>query len=191
MRRVAALWKFLNLAQELMLLAVVNTKYTSQTLISIFDGGSFLNFDIFSPLFALLPAEYRGEVGYNALTDHAQYHPSISGKMFIVNVKSQLCFFLVSLLGFATLFLLGLKFRLPRRLADSYLFCGLINSVQSCFVDVLLAAFVQVRYFTFEICTLYTFNGFAAFFALVLFDCDESAVRRYSKRYSSGSPCTC
>ncbi len=71
------LWKFLNLEQELMLLAVVNAQYVSDTLITIFAGLSFINFNVFSPVVGLLPDEILGLVGYNALYDNAQYHPNI------------------------------------------------------------------------------------------------------------------
>ncbi len=74
---VAALWKFLNLAQEIILLSLVNTRFVSQELVAAFQGGSFVNFDFFNPLFSLMPPEYRGQVGYNALTDGQQNHPYI------------------------------------------------------------------------------------------------------------------
>ncbi len=74
---IAALWKFLGPAQELQLLAIVNAKYVSNTLVAVFEGSAFLNFNVFSFLFSLLPPEYQGQVGYNALMDNAQYHPNI------------------------------------------------------------------------------------------------------------------
>ncbi len=75
--KLAAFWKFLSLAQELMLLAVINTKFVSEALISAFQGGSFVNFSMFDMLFALFPAEYQGQVDYNVLDDNAQFHPYI------------------------------------------------------------------------------------------------------------------
>ncbi len=74
---IAALWKFLNLAQELVLLSVINTKFVSQTLIQIFQGCSFLNFNMFSALLSMLPPDMQGESGYNVLPDNSQYHPYI------------------------------------------------------------------------------------------------------------------
>ncbi len=74
---VVAFWKFLNMEQEIILLAVINTKYMSENLIAAFQGGSFVNFNVFSWLISNLPAEYQGEVGYNALDDNSQYHPYI------------------------------------------------------------------------------------------------------------------
>ncbi len=74
---VASLWKYMSLAQELLLLSVINIRFVSPDLISIFQGGSFANFNLLSPVMSLLPAEYRGEVGYNALQDSSQYHPYI------------------------------------------------------------------------------------------------------------------
>ncbi len=70
-----------------MLLSVINTKFLSQDLIATFQGGSFVNFDMFSLLFDLLPVEYRGQVGYNVLTDNSQYHPNI----FFVRMRLLLC----------------------------------------------------------------------------------------------------
>ncbi len=63
--------------QELLLLAVVNTRFVSQGMITVFQGCGFANFAIFDPVFSLLPAEYRGQFGYNALSDRSQYHPYI------------------------------------------------------------------------------------------------------------------
>ncbi len=74
---VASIWKFLNLEQELLLLSVINVRFVSQDLITLFQGLGFADLDIFDLLLSSLPAEYRGQVGYNVLTDNAQYHPNI------------------------------------------------------------------------------------------------------------------
>ncbi len=74
---IAGIWKFMGPAQELLLLSVINTKFASQTLIAVFEGSSFVNFNMFAPLCDLIPAEYTGQVGYNVLEDNAQYHPNI------------------------------------------------------------------------------------------------------------------
>ncbi len=70
--------------------------------------------------------------------------------MFIVNVASYICATVLSLLGFAVCALLGMRFGLFRQLKESYLFSGMINSVQSCFVDVVLCAIIQLK----NVCTL-------------------------------------
>ncbi len=67
----------MSLAQELLLLSVINVRFVSTDLITIFQSGSFANFNLLSPIMSLLPAEYRGEAGYNALQDSSQYHPYI------------------------------------------------------------------------------------------------------------------
>ncbi len=142
---VAALWKFLTLAQELLLLSLVNTKYMSQELVAVFQGGSFLDFNVFAPIFSLLPAEYQGEVGYNALDDNSQYHPTLAGKMFLVNLKCQICFALLSLLGFTICAVLGMRFPYFRKMSQRYLFNGLIDSMQASFIDAVLCAMVQIK----------------------------------------------
>ncbi len=87
--------------------------------------------------------------------------------MFLVNVGCHMCFTLISLLGFGACVVLGMRFAYFRRLRDSYLYCGMIDSVQSCYVDILLCAFVQIRYFSFGFTTFYTLSCFAACAALV------------------------
>ncbi len=67
----------MTLAEELLLLSVINTQFVLTDLIAIFQGGSFVNFDMLSPIMSLLPDEYRGDAGYNALEDSSQYHPYI------------------------------------------------------------------------------------------------------------------
>ncbi len=153
--------------QELILLSVVGTKYVSQEVISIFQAGSFVNFNAFSPLLSLLPAEYQGEVWFNTLTDSFQYHPSLQGKMFLANIACHICFTLLSLLGFSMCAVLGLRFAYCRKLSQSYLFCGVINSVQACFIDIVLCGLVQLRNFTFEYDSFYATNCLAACFAVV------------------------
>ncbi len=74
---IAALWKFLSLAQELILLAVINAPYVSSNMISLYQGCGFVNFNYFDSFLSLLPADFKGEEGYNALDDNSQYHPYI------------------------------------------------------------------------------------------------------------------
>ncbi len=74
---VVCLWKFLNMAQELILLSLINTNAISTTLIAVYQGGSFFNFNIFDPILSLLPDYVMGATGYNALDDNSQYHPYI------------------------------------------------------------------------------------------------------------------
>lgn len=63
--------------------------------------------------------------------------------MFLVNVW---CLFTtLSLLRFAACAVLGAKFAYFRRLRDYYMYNGMIASVQSCFVDVVLAAIIQIK----------------------------------------------
>ncbi len=65
----------------------MNTQYISQSLIIVYQGGSFLNFSVFGPLFDLLPGELNGEVGYNALSDDSQYHPYIFYASLIIALR--------------------------------------------------------------------------------------------------------
>ncbi len=65
------------MAQELLLLAVIDVRFISEDLISLFQGLGFVGFNVMDFLFSLLPAEYQGQAGYNVLTDNAQYHPNI------------------------------------------------------------------------------------------------------------------
>ncbi len=71
----------MNVEQELLLLSLVNARYITSDLIWTFQANGFASFDVFSLLFSLvlslLPPEYQGQVGYNALSDNAQYHPYI------------------------------------------------------------------------------------------------------------------
>ncbi len=71
------MWKLLTLEQELLLLSVVDVRFISSDLITAFQGCSFVSFNMFSTLLDQLPAEYRGQVGYNALDDNSEYHPNI------------------------------------------------------------------------------------------------------------------
>ncbi len=88
--------------------------------------------------------------------------------MFLVNVRCHICFSLVSLLGFAACAALGRRFRFFRRLKESYIFAGLISSFQACYIDIVLCAFVQLRYFGFSYTGFYSLNCFAAVAALLV-----------------------
>ncbi len=159
----SAVWKYLNLAQELMLLAVINSRFISPDLISIYQGFSFVNFDFVKQILtSILPDELQGNEGYNALDDNAQYHPSLTGKMFLVNIGQYILFALLTFLGYAACWLLGRWFAYFRKLRDSYVFGGLICCVQASYVDVLLAGFVQLRYFGIGYSTFYALNSFAS-----------------------------
>ncbi len=60
-----------------MLLSVINVRSVTQELVQLFQGCGFANFALFAPLFSLLPAEYQGDSGFNALSDSSRYHPYI------------------------------------------------------------------------------------------------------------------
>lgn len=60
-----------------MLLSIINARYVSTGLVTIYQGFSFVNFNLFDPLLALLPASVKGEDSYNVLDDNTQYHPYI------------------------------------------------------------------------------------------------------------------
>ncbi len=143
---VAALWKFLNMMQELVLLSMVNTRYITADMIAAFQAGSFVDFDIFSLVVSLFPPEYQGMSDYNRIEDNAQYHPTLAGKMFLSNVWSHLLFTACALLGFVAFSILGRKFAYFRKRSEAFAFCGAIDCVQSCAIDVFLSAAVQLRY---------------------------------------------
>ncbi len=65
--------------------------------------------------------------------------------MFLVNLSGQICFAVLSLLGFAACSILGARFIYFRRLARAYVFNGALVSVQSCFIDVMLCSCVQLK----------------------------------------------
>ncbi len=155
--------------QELMLVATVNMRYhhVSRGLISVFQGASFVNFAIFDPVFLSFSNAFQGEVGYNTFIDYFQYHPSVIGKMFLVNVRCYVCFAIVSLLVFGVGALLAMKYDYFRRLRESYIFSGLYYTVQLGFIDVTLGAIVQFQNFAFSHGPLYTLGNVAACFAFV------------------------
>ncbi len=134
------------MAQEMMLLSLVNTNMISQDLVLAFEGGNFFNFGFFDLPFVWLRGEYQGEVGYNALDNNFQNHPTLSGKMFLVNIRADGCFSLVSVLGYAVCFLLGRWVAHFRKMADSFLLSGLIYTIQASFIDAVLCSLVQLAY---------------------------------------------
>ncbi len=73
----AATTGFFSSAQELLLVSLISTKFASPGLIRTFHGLGFSVFAMFRPVFALFPADLRGESGRNAILDHVQYHPYI------------------------------------------------------------------------------------------------------------------
>ncbi len=139
------MWKFLSLAQELLLLSIINSPRITSDLISVYQGCGFLNFNMFDSILAMLPDELMGNEDYNALDDNSQYHPSLSGKQFLTNVGCNLLFAVLSVLGFAACVLLSMRFQYFRGLKESYIFGGIICTVQSTFIDVMLAACVQMK----------------------------------------------
>lgn len=92
----SALWKFISMAQELLLLAVVNTEYITTDLIAVYEACGFVNFNFFDPVIALLPDDIRGLSGYNVIYDNAQYHP------YIFSCDNRLLRFNVSVLSSRT-----------------------------------------------------------------------------------------
>jgi len=164
-------WKFIGMSQELVLLAIINAPNIPQSYISVIQGSSFINFQFLDPLFEYLPAYIRGDVEYNLIEEGSfQYHPSVSGKMFLVNIMSQLLILVVSLFGYLTAVLLALKFAYFQSYKRSFVFCGIIRLVQACFNDIILCAFIQLKYPNFKYSQYYSINYFAAIFA-VLFEC--------------------
>jgi len=164
-------WKFIGMSQELALLAIINSPDIPQSYISVIQGSSFINFQFLDSLFEYLPAYLRGDVEYNLIEDGSfQYHPSISGKMFLVNIMNQLLILIVSLFGYFTAVVLALKFAYFQSYKKSFIFCGMIRLVQACFNDIILCAFIQLKYPNFKNSQYYSINYFSAIFA-VLFEC--------------------
>ncbi len=164
--RKSVLWKYITLAQELMLLSVINSPHVSQSLASAFQGCSFVNFGIFDWLVNLLPAGMVGESGYNALEDNSQFHPAISGKMFLANLYCHFVFTILSILCLIICLALAERSEYFKKRADEYLFTGAIFTLQACFVDVTLAAFVQIKHFSVYNGLFFSFSSFAACAAL-------------------------
>ncbi len=143
---VAAIWRFLTLAQELLLLSLVNTDKISGDLIMAYEGGSFFNFGFFDMPFKPLSQEYQGQTDYNALDNNFVNHPTLVGKMFIVNFRSDVCFTFVVIVGYAICFLLGRRIPYARKMADSFVFSGIIYTIQASFIDLVLCSAVQILY---------------------------------------------
>jgi len=160
-------WKFQSVAQELVLMSIINVPNVSPSLISLYQGGSFLSYRFFNPLLEILPEDIRGEETYNILEDNAQNHPSLNGKLFIVNIFSSLCFILTSIIAYFISRALSYKFTFFKSLSDSFVFCGVIRCIQSCFVDIVLAGFIQLKYSSLQHSVYFSVNCFAAGFLLL------------------------
>ncbi len=70
----------------------------------------------------------------------------LTGKTFLVNLNSTIAFSVLSLIGFGICLILAGRFNLFWRLKADYMYGGMICSVQSCYINVLLAGFVQLKY---------------------------------------------
>ncbi len=66
--------------------------------------------------------------------------------MFVINVRCHLAFTLLSLLALATCAIFATRSAAFRRLRDAYTFSGFIWTLQSCFIDVLLASCIQLKH---------------------------------------------
>ncbi len=66
--------------------------------------------------------------------------------MFLTNMGSHIFFCLLSAMGFLACVFLSMRWNYFRGLRSSYIFCGIISTVQACFIDTLLTGFIQLKY---------------------------------------------
>ncbi len=65
--------------------------------------------------------------------------------MFLVNVRCYICLVVLSVLGFVVCAAMEGMSPYFRRLRKSYLFAGVIYTIQACFIDVVLCSVVQFK----------------------------------------------
>jgi len=167
----SSFWAFIGISQEFALMAIINSPNVTQSFISIIQGSSFVSFQFLDALFEYFPAEIRGDIEYNLIEEgNFANHPCLAGKMFLVNIMSQLFIFIISIFCYLSAALLALKFAYFQAYKRSFVFCGMIRLVQACFNDIILCAFIQLKYPSLKNSQYYAMNYFIAIFALI-FEC--------------------
>ncbi len=141
-------WKYLTAAQELVLLAVVNSRFGFAALVRTFQGCGFVNVGALRPIVGWMFAGISEDAGLVVLPDSAMYHPAIQGSTFAPNVGPYLLFTIISMAGYAGCLLLGEFFSYFRKLREAFWLGGVVSVVQTCYIDVLLVGFIQLRYFS-------------------------------------------
>jgi len=86
----------------------------------------------------------------NVLTNSAKYHPSLTGKNFLINIGNVISFYLIVLIVYPIVLLLGQFFTKLKSMEEKYRKTAIYNGLLFCFLEVSLSIFIQLAYVFFH-----------------------------------------